>query len=77
MTDQVLAGVPIGARVVVRHLIEDGDRATDALGPLLEHTGTHLVVDTRRGRVRVALEDVVAAKAVPPAPARRRSAAGT
>ncbi|CAN5845506.1 hypothetical protein BH24ACT8_BH24ACT8_19780 [soil metagenome] len=77
MTRQMLAGVPIGARVVVRHLIEDGDRATDTLGPLLERTGTHLVVATRAGQVRVAVEDVVAAKAVPPAPARRRSAPGT
>lgn len=63
-----LAGMPLGTRVVVRHLIEGGDRATDALGALTAHDGTHCEVRTVRGTVRIALADVVAAKAVPPPP---------
>lgn len=66
-----LAGVPTGTRVVVRHLIEDGERATDALGELLERTESTLRVRTRRGEVLIGLADVVAAKPVPPAPERR------
>ena len=71
MTRDVLPGVPVGSRVVVRYLIEDGERATDALGTLVERDGIHLVVQTRSGRQTIALADVVAAKPVPPAPERR------
>lgn len=69
MTREWLAGVPLGSRVVVRRLIEGGDRATDALGILVERDDTHLVVETRRdGPVRVAIAEIVAAKPVPPPP---------
>jgi hypothetical protein len=73
MTREWLTGVPVGSRVVVRYLIEGGDRATDALGPLVERGEEHLVVETRRyGPVRIAVADVVAAKPVPPPPEPRR-----
>lgn len=73
MSAEVLPGVEPGTRVVVRYLIEDGDRATDALGELTARDGTHLVVQTgRHGTVRIALTAVVTAKVVPPAPPPRR-----
>ncbi|PRY15167.1 GNAT family N-acetyltransferase [Kineococcus rhizosphaerae] len=60
----------VGARVVVRHRLPDGS-ATDALGDLVCADDTTLTVATRRGEVVVARADVLAAKAVPPPPARR------
>lgn len=59
-----------GDRVVVRYRIADG-RATDALGILLSADAEHLVVDGKRGVERIAVDDVIAAKRVPPAPAAR------
>ncbi|MBN9240622.1 MAG: hypothetical protein BGO97_12990 [Micrococcales bacterium 70-64] len=56
-----------GDRVVVRYRIADG-RATDALGILLSADAEHLVVDGKRGVERIAVDDVIAAKQVPPAP---------
>lgn len=67
MSAEGLAGVPVGTRVVVRHLIEGGDRATDVLGHLAARTPTTLTVRTARGPVTVELADVVAAKVVPEA----------
>lgn len=67
-----LSRVPIGTRVVVRHLIEGGDRATDSLGELVDRDANTLTVQTRRGRDRIRLVDVVAGKPVPPAPTRWR-----
>lgn len=64
--------MPIGRRVVVRYLIEDGARATDVLGILVDQTEDGLEIQTRRGLVRVPRRSVVAAKTVPPAPERRR-----
>ncbi|WP_345713510.1 GNAT family N-acetyltransferase, cg3035/Rv0428c family, partial [Kineococcus glutinatus] len=58
-----------GVRVVVRHRLPDGS-ATDALGELRSVDAEALEVLTRRGPVRVARADVLAAKAVPPAPRR-------
>ncbi|GAA1148663.1 ferrous iron transport protein A [Ornithinicoccus hortensis] len=73
MAREWLTDVPVGTRVVVRYLIEGGERATDALGELTGRDEEHLVVDTRRaGPVRIALAGVVAAKPVPPAPPPRR-----
>lgn len=66
-----LHGVPTGRRVVVRYLIEEGERATDALGKLTARDDDALTVETRRGPVRIALQDVVVAKEVGEAPARR------
>lgn len=71
-----LHGVPTGRRVVVRYLIEDGERATDALGELVDRDATSVTVRTRRERVRVPLADVVLAKQVPPAGGRGWRVAG-
>jgi ribosomal protein S18 acetylase RimI-like enzyme len=60
----------IGRRVVVRHRV--GDKQTDAVGEL-SADGADLVVQTRRGPVRVARSAVTAVRAVPPAPPRRAS----
>ena len=60
----------IGRRVVVRHRV--GDKQTDAVGEL-SVDGADLVVQTRRGPVRVARSAVTAVRAIPPAPARRAS----
>ena len=67
---EFLRGIPIGTRVVVRHLIEDG-RATDALGYLRARDADSIVVETKRGAERVMLATVIAAKEVPPPPAPR------
>lgn len=69
-----LITAPIGTRVVVRHLIEGGERATDSLGELVARDGISLTVQTRRGRVRIPLADIVVGKPVPPADARWRVA---
>src|SRR3954453_20857305 len=58
-----------GTRVVVRYRIEGG--FTDALGELVEAVPAGCVVRTRRGEVSIPMEQVVAAKQVPPPPARR------
>ena len=58
-----------GQRVVVRYRLPDG-RATDALGMLLSATATHLVVDGKRGVETIGVDDVIAAKQVPPPPER-------
>ncbi|MBA2694875.1 MAG: hypothetical protein ACR2FV_02160 [Ornithinimicrobium sp.] len=72
MTDDRVPGVPIGRRVVVRYLIEDGARATDALGILVAQDEGGLDIETKHGVVRVPRGSVVATKLVPPAPPRRR-----
>lgn len=71
MTASRLMALPLGTRVVVRYLIENGDRATDALGYLLERDDEHVVVETRRGPEQIVLADVLLAKPVPPPPAPR------
>ena len=55
--------------MVVRSLIEAGERATDALGELVARDEESVTVRTRRGEVRVELALVVAAKQVPASPA--------
>lgn len=60
----------VGDRIVVRYRLYDG-MATDALGYLLDITATHCVVDTKRGPATIALDRIIAAKAVPPPPAPR------
>ncbi|WP_298888676.1 HAD family hydrolase [uncultured Serinicoccus sp.] len=52
----------------MRHLIEDGERATDTIGELLGATGDELVVGGRHGDVRIRRADVVVAKPVPDRP---------
>jgi len=64
-------------RVVVRYRLAaarvdaDGASLTDALGELVAMDGSFVVVRTRRGDERISKSAVVAAKQVPPAPARR------
>ncbi len=67
---EFLRAAPLGTRIVVRHLLDDG-RATDAVGYLRERDAESVVVETKRGRESVLLATVIAAKAVPPPPAPR------
>lgn len=71
MTRARLLSLPLGTRVVVRYLIEDGERATDVLGELRERTADHVLIGTRRGPVQVPLAQVLLAKPVPPPPESR------
>lgn len=66
---QFLEGAPLGTRVVVRYRIAEG--LTDALGDLVGINQAECTVRTRRTDVVIPLAMVVAAKPVPPAPARR------
>ncbi len=59
-----------GTRVVVRYRLPTG-QATDALGILVSADPTTLVVDGKRGLEHIAVDTVIAAKPVPPAPERR------
>lgn len=68
MPGQPLPSLTIGSRVVVRHLIEDGERATDALGELVAADERTLTVRTRAGEVTVERSQVVVAKQVPETP---------
>ena len=61
---------PVGARVVVRRSLPEGGLG-DVLGDVLEVGPDGVVVETRRGPVRVDAERIVLAKRVPPAPPRR------
>jgi ribosomal protein S18 acetylase RimI-like enzyme len=64
----------VGARVALRHRIGERDGRplfTDAVGELATDDAGTVVVQTRRGPVRVARSAVVAVRAVPPAPPRR------
>jgi hypothetical protein len=63
-----------GTRVVVRHLLADG-QATDALGWFLRADNTHCAVATKRGLETIAFAAVIAAKEVPPPPEPRRRTA--
>ncbi|ANS79108.1 hypothetical protein SGUI_1712 [Serinicoccus hydrothermalis] len=63
----------LGSRVVVRHLIEGGERATDTLGVLVRLDPQTLVVRSDRGQVSIAADAVVAAKPVPERPWRLAS----
>ncbi|MGO4120182.1 putative acetyltransferase [Arthrobacter sp. YAF16] len=66
---QFLSDAPLGTRVVVRYRIEGG--LTDAIGDLVGKADGGCTVRTRRADVVIPLRLVVAAKEVPPAPARR------
>jgi ribosomal protein S18 acetylase RimI-like enzyme len=64
----------VGARVALRHRIGERDGRplfTDAVGELAAEGADAVVVQTRRGPVRVERSAVVAVRAVPPAPPRR------
>ena len=73
------AALPLGSRVVVRWRLETPDEATgatltDAVGTLATRDQETLTVDTSRGPVTIERGRVVAAKEVPPRPARRGAA---
>ncbi len=55
-----------GERVVLRYRRPDG--LHDALGILVETAIDHVVIDTRRGPVRVEASTMVTGKKVPPPP---------
>lgn len=61
-----LSAFALGTRVVVRSRIEGG--FTDALGFLRQRDAQTCVIETKRGLIAVAVDDIVAAKEVPPAP---------
>jgi N-acetylglutamate synthase len=64
----------LGVRVALRHRIGERDGRplfTDAVGELAADGRGHVIVQTRRGPVRVERAAVVAVRAVPPAPQRR------
>jgi hypothetical protein len=67
---EFLRGIPLGTRIVARHLLDDG-RATDALGYVRSRDADHVVVETVRGPEAVPLANLIAAKEVPPPPAPR------
>jgi hypothetical protein len=59
----------IGTRVSVR--FRDAGRARDALGDLVASGDGALVIETRRGPVRVPVADILVGRRVPPPPPRR------
>lgn len=67
-----LREVSEGTRVVIRYrLHNEPEGATDALGYVSAKSATQIVIATVRGLVTIDLADVIAAKEVPPPPARR------
>lgn len=62
----------VGQRVVIRY--EDADGSTrDALGTLVENAVDHVVIDARRGKVRVNASQMIVGKVVgPPQPRNHR-----
>ena len=70
--NEFLREVAEGTRVVIRYRLHDQpESATDALGYVSATSQTQIVVATVRGLVTIAFADVIAAKEVPPPPARR------
>ena len=66
-----LRGAGDGTRVVIRYRLHDDEAgATDAVGYVSGQNSTHIVVATVRGLQTIAFDDVIAAKEVPPPPAR-------
>ena len=72
MVSDFLAGVSEGTRVVIRYRLHNQpESATDAVGYVSGKNRSHIVVATVRGLTTIALDDVIAAKEVPPPPVRR------
>jgi hypothetical protein len=71
MADPVefIRNAALGTRMTVRKRIDGG--FTDAVGYLRERGARECVVETRHGPVVIRLDEVTAAKAVPPPPPRR------
>lgn len=70
-----LRTAPMGMRVVIRYRLPDG-MATDVIGFVSASDETHVAVASMRGMETVALDTVIAAKEVPPPPARRAPTTG-
>ncbi len=73
---RTLTPLDVGRRVVVRRALASGGtaRSTDVLGKLVQWQEDCLVVRTATGAdVRIAGSEVLAAKAVPDPPPRRRA----
>ena len=71
MVSSFLSLVGEGTRVVIRYRLHDQpESATDAVGFVSAKNDTHIVLATMRGLVTIAFADVIAAKEVPPPPAR-------
>jgi hypothetical protein len=69
-----LRDVGEGTRVVIRYRLHDQpESATDAVGYVSAKSATQIVVATVRGLTTIDFADVIAAKEVPPPPARTRS----
>lgn len=68
MTAEGLAHAPLGSRMVIRYLIDEGERATDVLGELLARDDRTVTIDTKHGRLDIEREQIIAAKPVPPPP---------
>ncbi|GAA3939736.1 hypothetical protein [Microbacterium soli] len=66
---RLIREAPLGTRMTVRRKIPDG--FTDAVGHLRERDDETCVVETRHGPVTIRLDEVTAAKEVPPPPPRR------
>jgi hypothetical protein len=76
MADPVefIRNAELGTRMTVRTRLDadpSGARFTDAVGYLRERGERDCVVETRRGLVTIPLDQVTAAKEVPPPPPRR------
>ncbi|MGV8969117.1 MAG: hypothetical protein ACOH1J_01570 [Microbacteriaceae bacterium] len=67
-----LGNAPHGTRVVVRYVLHNQpEGATDVRGYLSAASDTECVVATAQGLVTITFSDVIAAKEIPPPPARR------
>ncbi len=66
--------VRVGVRVAIRYRLPEGSQAsfTDVVGVVTAANERQVTVDSKKGLVTVARRDFVAARAVPPAPVRRR-----
>ena len=63
---------PLGTRVTVRSRICDPlHKYSDTIGVILESDSEGLLLDTRKGEVRVVGADILLGKPVPPPPERR------
>lgn len=67
MSEESLASVPVGQRVTVRRLSDDG-RPTDTVGVVTDRDDDSVTLETRQGPVRVPLSSVQVFRLVVPAP---------
>ncbi len=67
MSEESLASVPVGQRVSVRRLCDDG-RPTDTVGVVTERDEESVTLETRQGPVRLLLSNVQVFRLVVPAP---------